>query len=95
MGVNKPLKWHEKIFLGVISLGLSLCITFRGFSMLIGDRSYSELGSSKTSGIAYAIGKLELTNWRFLLVGIFALIGIILIKEGNQMYRRIRNKKEE
>ncbi|MDG3584160.1 hypothetical protein [Galbibacter pacificus] len=68
---NYKIKWYEHIVLGVISLLLSLAISFKWFSKIMGERSYSDLGSSKTSGLVYAVAKLESSNWRFLLVALF------------------------
>ena len=79
---NYQVKWYEFFVLSAISFLLSACVALQWFSAMIGDRSYSELGSSRTSGIAYAIGQLESSNWRFLLVGLFLLLGYTFFREG-------------
>lgn len=79
---NYKMQWYDFVVMGIISLLLSLAIAFKWFSAMIGDRSYSELGSSRTSGIAYAIAKLEESNWRFVLVALFLFLGYIFVREG-------------
>ena len=79
---NYEMKWYEFLISGIMSLAVALAVAFRWFSSMIGGRSYEEMGSSKTSGIAYAIGKLENSDWRFLLVAVFLLLSYVFFKEG-------------
>jgi putative Mn2+ efflux pump MntP len=79
---NYKIKGYEFLVLAVISFLLSAAVAFRWFSEMIGDRSYSELGSTRTSGIAYAISILEASNWRFVLVILLLILGYEFIREG-------------
>ena len=89
---NYVIKWYEFIVMGVISLVLSLIFLFNGFSRLIGDRDYSEMSSSKTSGLAYMVSKFEQTNWKYLLILIFALLTYLNFKRGYKLYKTKINK---
>lgn len=80
-------RWYEYIIQGIISLLLSLAILFKWFSLMIGDRKYSEIGSSKTSGLAYSVAKLEQSNWRYVLVIIFLFISISFFRRGYLNYK--------
>ena len=82
------ISWYEFLILGAISLLLSLAVLFKWFSTIIGDRIYSEIGSSSTSGLAYSIAKLENTNWRLILVIIFVLISCLFLVEGYKSYNK-------
>ncbi len=84
---NYKMNWYDYLVLSIISILLSLAIAFKWFSAMIGGKPYSELSSSKTSGIAYMISLIEQSNWRFLLVAIFFLIGIIYIKSAIKCYK--------
>jgi len=82
------IKWYEQIVLGVISLFLSLAISFKWFSKMMGERSYSDLGSSKTSGLVYLVAKIEANNWRFLLVVLFLFVAWTYFVQGYNQYKR-------
>jgi len=82
------IKWHEHIILGVISLFLSLAISFKWFSKMMGERSYSDLGSSKTSGFLYLVAKIETSNWRFVLVLFFLIVAWSYFVQGYNQYKQ-------
>lgn len=84
------MKWFDYIVFGIISLLLSTSVLFKGFSAMIGDRKYSEIGSSKTTGLAYSVAKLEQSNWRYVLVIFFLCISISFFRRG---YLNYKNKK--
>ena len=84
---NYKMRWYDHIIMGIIQILIAFAVGVRWFSRMIGERSYSELGSSKTSGIAYAIAQLEGTNWRFLLVGLFLFMAWIFFRRGYRQFK--------
>lgn len=78
------IRWWEFMVMSVLSMLLSFAVAFKWFSFMIGDRTYSELGSSKTSGLVYAVAKLEGSSWRFLLVAMFFGLSILFFSEGKK-----------
>ncbi len=70
---NYKMNWYDYLVYSVISIALALAIAFKWFSAMIGGRPYSELSSSKSSGLAYMVSIIEQRNWRFVLVITFFL----------------------
>lgn len=83
------IRWFEYFILCALALGFALAVLFNWFSYMIGDRSYAELSSSKTSGLAYLVSNLEKSNWKYIIVIIFSLCCYIFAKLG----LREKNKK--
>lgn len=83
---NYKMNWYDYLVYAIISIALSLAIAFKWFSAMIGNRAYSELSSSKSSGLAYMVSLLEQSNWRFILVITFFFIALVFIKKALKIY---------
>jgi len=87
--------WYDYLILSLINILLAVAITVRWFSYMIGDRSYAELGSSKSAGIAYAVGLLEKTNWRFVLVAFLLLLAHFYTRKSIALFRRKQRQRDK
>ncbi len=96
--MSKPhykIRWFEYFILSILSMSLSLAILFNWFSSMIGDRTYSQMGSSRTSGLAYLVSNIEKSNWKYLLVFVFSFCTYFFFQLGLKEYRKKKNNDPE
>lgn len=71
---NYKMRWYDHAISGIMMLLVALAVSFRWFSKMQEGRSFSEINTSKTGGIAYLVAQLEDSNWRFVLVAFFLFL---------------------
>ncbi|MGB3467302.1 MAG: hypothetical protein WBA74_18610 [Cyclobacteriaceae bacterium] len=85
---NARLRWHEALFLSFLNVLFAVAIANKVFTRLIGGRSYSEMGPSKNTGIAFAVSYLENTYWKYALIIFFLWLAYIYANKAFKSYKK-------
>ena len=94
MSKSKALKWHEEIFMGVISIAIGLTFLFNGFSYLTSLFIEEALEKGKPTGQQALIALVSLleNGWcKYLIALLFTSVGVLGIRTGIQKYKSRSN----
>lgn len=90
MSKSRELKWHEEIFMGVISGIFGVTFLFNGFSYLTSLFIEEALEKGKPTGqqaLVALVSLLEGGWWKYLIVLVFLLVSFLQIRTGFQKYK--------
>ncbi len=86
MGKERPLKWHEEIFTGLISAAIGITLLFNGFSYMLDLVIERDVGPTKQTGIIAVMSMIETSWWKYLIVLVFLLLAFFQIRSGIQKH---------
>ncbi len=90
MSKSRELKWHEEIFMGVISAAIGITVLFNGFSYLTSlfiDDVLEHGKPTKQQAVLAIFSKIESGWWKYLIVIAFLFIAFSQIKAGINKFK--------
>ncbi len=90
MSKSRELKWHEEIFMGVISAVFGFTFLFNGFSYLTSLFIENALEEGKPTGqqaLIALVSLLENSWWKYVIVLVFLFVAFLQVRAGVHKFK--------